>query len=48
MKIIVRGILQKLLKYWTIRRWDDGRWDDGRWDDCPSNPATQRIVLEID
>ena len=38
MKIIVRGILQKLLKYWTIR------WRD----DCPSNPATQRNILEID
>ena len=38
MKIIVRGILQKLLKYWTIRRRDD----------YPSNPATQRIILEID
>ena len=32
------GILQKLLKYWTIRRRDDR----------PSNPATQRIILEID
>ena len=29
MKIIVRGILQKILKYWTIR------WRD----DCPSNPV---------
>ena len=38
MKIIVRGILQKLLKYWTIRRQDDR----------PSKPATQRIRLEID
>jgi hypothetical protein len=38
MKIIVRGILQKLLKYWTIRRRDDR----------PSNPVTQRIILEID
>ena len=38
MKIIVRGILQKLLKYWIIRRQDDR----------PSNPATQLIILEID
>ena len=38
MKIIVRGILKKLLKYWTIRRRDDR----------PSNPATQRIILQID
>ena len=38
MKIIVRGILQKLLKYWTIR------W----WNDRPSNPATHRIIVEID
>ena len=38
MKIIVRGILQKLLKYWTIRRRDDR----------PSKPVTKRIVLEID
>ena len=38
MKIIVRGILQKLLKYWTIRQQNDR----------PSNPATQRIILEID
>ena len=38
MKIIVREILQKLLKYWTIR------W----WDDRPSKPATQPIILEID
>ena len=38
MKIIVRGILQKLLKYWTIRRWND----------CLRNPATQGIILEID
>ena len=38
MKIIVRGILQKLLKYWTIRRRNDR----------PNNPATQRIILEID
>ena len=38
MKIIVRGILQRLLKYWTIRRRDN----------CPSKPATQRIILEID
>ena len=38
MKLIVRGILQKLLKYWTIRRRNN----------CPSNPATQRIILEID
>ena len=38
MKIIVRGILQKLLKYWTIRRRNDR----------PSNPAIQRIILEID
>ena len=38
MKIIVRGILQKLLKYWTIRRRDDR----------PSKPATQRNILEID
>ena len=38
MKIIVRGILQKLLKYWTIRRRNDR----------PSNPATQRNILEID
>jgi hypothetical protein len=30
--------LQKLLKYWTIRLRDDR----------PSNPATQRIILEID
>ena len=37
-KIIVRGILQKLLRYWTIRRRDDR----------PSNPATQRIILKID
>ena len=38
MKIIVRGILQKSLKYWTIRRRNDG----------PSKPAAQRIILEID
>ena len=38
MKIIVKGILQKLLKYWTIRRWDDR----------PSDPATQRIILKMD
>ena len=38
MKTIVRGILQKMLKYWTIRQRDDR----------PSNPATQRIILEID
>ena len=38
MTIIVRGILQKLLKYWTIRRWND----------CLRNPATQGIILEID
>ena len=38
MKIILRGILQKLLKYWTIRQRNDR----------PSNPATQRIILEID
>ena len=38
MKIIAIGILQKLLKYWTIRRRND----------CPSKPATQRIILEID
>ena len=37
-KIIVRRILQKMLKYWTIRRRNDH----------PSNPATQRIILEID
>ena len=37
MKIIVRGILQKMLKYWTIRRRNDH----------PSNPAIQRIILEI-
>ena len=35
---VVRGILQKLLKYWTIR------WQDDR----PSNPATQHIILDID
>ena len=28
MKIIVRGILQKLLKYWTIRRRNDQRLTD--------------------
>ena len=38
MKIIARGIFQKMLKYWTIR------CEDGR----PSNPVTQRIILEID
>jgi hypothetical protein len=38
MKIIVREIFQKLLKYWTIRRRNDH----------PSKPATQRIILEID
>ena len=38
MKNIVRGILQKLLKYWTIRRRNDR----------PSNPATQCIILKID
>jgi hypothetical protein len=38
MKIIVGGILQKMLKYWTIRQRNDR----------PSNPATQRILLEID
>ena len=38
MKIIARGILQKVLKYWTIRRRDDR----------PSKPATQRFILEID
>ena len=37
MKIIVRGILQKLLKDWTIRRRDDR----------PSDPATQPIILKI-
>ena len=37
-KIIVRGILQKLLKYWTIRLRDHR----------PSKPVTQRIILEID
>ena len=38
MKIIVRGILEKLLKYWTIRRRNDS----------PSKTATQRNILEID
>ena len=38
MKINVREILQKMLKYWTIRRRDDR----------PSNPVTQRNILEID
>ena len=38
MKIIVRGFFKKMLKYWTIR------WEDDR----PSNPVTQRIILEID
>ena len=38
MKITVRGILQKLLKYWTIRRRDDR----------PCDPATQSIILKID
>ena len=37
MKIIVRGILQKILKYWTIRPSDN----------CPINPATQCIILKI-
>ena len=38
MKIIVRGILQKLMKYWTIRQRDYR----------PSQAATQCIILEID
>ena len=38
MKLIVRGILQKLMKYWTIRQRDDR----------PSDPATQHIILKID
>ena len=38
MTIIATGILQKMLKYWTVRRRDDP----------PSKPATQRIILEID
>ena len=38
MKIIVRRILQKLLKYWTIRQRNNR----------PSNPAFQHIILEID
>ena len=38
MKIIVRGILPQMWKYWTIRRLNN----------LPSNPATQRIILQID
>jgi hypothetical protein len=37
MKIIVSGMLQKLLKYWTIRMRDH----------CSSKPVTQHIILEI-
>ena len=37
MKINVRGIFQKLLKYWSIRQREDR----------PSKPVTQRIMLEI-
>ena len=38
MKIIVRRILPQMWKYWTIRRLNH----------LPSNPATQRIILQID